>query len=73
MFCKQPKRMVNYLKELRIDMLIVMALKDSTRQGMGYWEEEDMSYIDSYGSKTYYDYNVGRVIANEGCPFNLGK
>ena len=54
-------------------MLIVMALKDSTRQGMGYWEEEYMSYIDSYGSKTYYDYNVGRVIANEGCPFNLGK
>jgi len=67
-----PQRMVAYLSEVRTDMLIVMALKDSTRQGEGYWKEEHMSYIDSYGSETIYDHGVGRVIENDGCPFNVG-
>ena len=55
--------MVNYLKDVKMNSLILMVIKDSTEPN--HWNDEQISYVDSYGSETY------KNDVNKGCPFTM--
>ena len=53
--------MVNYLKDVEMNSVIVMAIRDSSEPNN--WNKEQISYVDSFGSETY------KNDVNRGCPF----
>ena len=53
--------MVKFLKEVKMNSIIIMAIRDSSSDRN--WNDEQISYVDGYGSETY------KNDANRGCPF----
>ena len=62
--------MVDYLKQVKTNSIIMMAIKDSTYYY--HWSKDWIDYVDSYGSKTVIYPNEGWV-RDEGCPFVAGN
>ena len=53
--------MVNFLKGVKTNSMIIMAIQDSSREKN--WKDEWIEYVDSLGSETY------KKAPMEGCPF----
>ena len=64
--------MVEYLKGVKMNSLIVMAIKDSTWPW--HWRQEWITYVDGYGSETVQNTNKRTILDDPqhpgvGCPF----
>jgi len=46
----EARRMVDYLKGVKMNSVIIMAIRDSSR--LKHWEQDWIDYVDGYGSKT---------------------
>ena len=55
--------MVEFLKGVKINSVIIMAIRDSSEPNN--WNNEQISYLDSFGSETYIN------DVNKGCPFTM--
>ena len=53
--------MVKFLEGVKMNSVIIIAIRDSSEPNN--WNNEQVSYVDSFGSKTY------KNDVNRGCPF----
>ena len=73
----QARNMSEYLKSVKMNSMIIMAIKDSTWSWN--WEQDWIEYIDSYGSETHQDTEEGtlkfdpRYDSDIGCPFTASE
>jgi len=69
----EARNMSEYLKSVKMNSMIIMAIKDSTWSWN--WEQDWIEYIDSYGSETHQNTEEGtlkfdpRYDSDIGCPF----
>ena len=65
--------MVDYLKGVKMNSVVVMAIQDSTWPW--HWKDEWISYVDGYGSETLQNTTEGWLKSDPsweeyvGCPF----
>ena len=53
--------MIQFLEKVKMNSVIIMAIRDSSAESN--WEDEQISYVDSYGSETH------KNDVTRGCPF----
>ena len=73
--CTQARRMVDYLKGVKINNMIIMAIRDSTWPR--HWKQKWIKYVNGYGAKTVQLRNFLRYnphpASSARCPFTARK
>jgi len=57
----EAEKMVKYLKNVKMNSVIIMVIRDSSEPNN--WNNEQISYVDKFGSETF------KNNAKRGCPF----
>ena len=59
--------MVDYLKEVKANNMVIIAVKDSTWPW--HFKQEWIKYVDKLGSRTHQNTSEQTIDYEEGCPF----